>query len=217
MIAFLVAGLTFFSTLIGGLAALKFKDKLHLILAFAAGAVVATALLEILPLVRFPILSAIGFLFFHLLARLGKGEHLGTISAGGFSIHSFFDGLGIGLGFLTSFQLGLVISLAVLAHDFSDGLNTTTVILRNNGNTAKAILWLVVVAATPLLGVLASTMIPSSRYLLPYVLSFYFGFFLYLGASDLLPEAHHRHSSTLTTLATVVGFGVIYFLTRITL
>lgn len=239
MLALFVAILTFFSTLLGGFLALRFKDKLHLILAFASGAVVATALFELLPeiveqsgnynlnLNNLLVFSAVGFLLFHTVERVivfqnckhseteeSGHQHVGILSASGFSVHSFFDGLGIGLGFLTSFQLGLVISLAVLAHDFSDGLNTATVILRNKGDRSAAIKWLVLDAAAPMVGVLASVVLGSGwQGVIPYVLAFYFGFFLYLGASDLLPEAHHRHSSYLTILATLVGFGVVYLVT----
>lgn len=231
MIAVLVTFLTFCSTLLGGFAALRFKDKLHLILAFASGAVVATALFEILPelinqaqtanlfLPNLFLFSAAGFLFFHSLEKIFTFHKIagqGHLLAGGFSVHSFFDGLGIGLGFLTNFQLGLVISLAVLAHDFSDGLNTTTVILKNKGNPRQAVKWLFIVATTPLLGVLTSFIIHNSLFIIPYVLAFYFGFFLYLGASDLLPEAYHRHSSYPTLLATFAGFAVIYLVSSLT-
>ncbi len=226
MIAFLCAALTFFSTLLGGYLALRFRDKLHLVLAFASGAVVATALFEILPeiiqqsqMTNLPItnllvFSAFGFLLFHTLEKVlafQKIKDQGHFAASGFSIHSFFDGLGIGLGFLTSFQLGLVMALAVLAHDFSDGLNTATVILKNRGTQKQAIFWLLLDAIAPILGVLTVFFLEPRTYnLIPYVLSFYFGFFLYLGASDLLPEAHHRHSSYFTLLATFAGFGLVY-------
>lgn len=226
--AFFIAFLTFLSTLFGGFIAIKFKDRLHLVLAFASGAVIATALFELLPeiisqanqsnllITNLLTFSAIGFLLFHIIDRGSIfHHHIGTVSASGFSIHSFFDGLGIGLGFLTNFQLGIVISLAVLAHDFSDGLNTTTVILKNKGNIKKAIFWLFIVALTPVLGVLVSQLLTPDSRLITYVLSFYFGFFLYLGASDLLPEAHHEHSSYLTIFATILGFVFIFLLTKI--
>lgn len=227
MLALFFTFLSFLSTLSGGLIALRFKDKLHLVLAFASGAVVATALFEILPeiisqsittklpITQLLVVSAIGFLLFHIIERVivfrHAHRHVGTLSASGFSLHSFFDGLGIGLGFLTSFQLGLVVSFAVLAHDFSDGLNTATVIIRNKGSRQQAILWLLLDALAPLVGVFASSIIHNSKFIiLPYVLSFYFGFFLYLGAADLLPEAYHRHSSHLTILATILGFAFVY-------
>ena len=227
MIAVFVAFLTFFSTLFGGFVALRFKDRLHLILGFASGAVVGTALFEILPEViaqakntgtpttSLFLFSALGFLLFHTLEKIFSFQKIagqGHLAASGFSIHSFFDGLGIGIGFLTNFQLGLIVYLSVLAHDFSDGLNTATVVLKNRGKKFQAIKWLVVVASTPILGVLASFLIPNAGIFMPYILAFYFGFFLYLGASDLLPEAHHRHSSYPTLIATFLGFALIYLI-----
>ncbi len=240
MIAVFVALLTFVSTLIGGFLALKLKDRLHLVLAFASGAVIATALFELLPevvelsgsqgipLTNLLLFTAGGFLLFHILERIivfqschdkdceKEGHrHVGILSASGFSIHSMFDGLGIGLGFLANFQLGLLISFAVLAHDFSDGLNTATVILRNQGNRRQAIKWIFVDAAAPLVGVGASFIFSSAVMFLPFIFAFYAGFFLYLGASDLLPEAHHRHSSYFTIIATISGFLMVYLLSAV--
>lgn len=238
MFAFLAVGLTFLAILAGGLVALRFKDRLHLVLGFAGGAVIATALFELIPemvelgelfgisLTNLLLISAFGFLFFHILERVvvfqsckdGKCEeehghqHVGVLSASGFSLHAFFDGLGIGLGFLTSFELGLVIALAILAHNFSDGINTATVILRNRGNQREAIKWVLVNAIAPIVGVGASFFLSGATNLLPYILSFYTGFFLYLGASDLIPEAHHRHSSYYTILATLMGFVAVYLI-----
>lgn len=237
MIAVFVALLTFVSTLFGGFLALRLKDRLHLVLAFASGAVIATALFELfpevvelsalkgIPLTNLLLFTAGGFLLFHILERVivfqschdhdceEEGhQHVGILSASGFSLHSMFDGLGIGLGFLTNFQLGLLISFAVLAHDFSDGLNTATVIMRNKGNRRQAIKWILIDAAAPLVGVGASFIFSSAVVYLPYIFAFYAGFFLYLGASDLLPEAHHRHSSYFTILATVLGFTMVYLL-----
>jgi len=234
MLPIFFAVASFFSTIFGGVLALRFKDKLHLILAFASGAVVSTALFELLPEIirlgneqqlttrNLMAFSVVGFLLFHIVERIlifsncqeashqKEGcQHVGIFSATGFSFHSFFDGLGIGLGFLASFQLGIVMAAAVLAHDFSDGLNTATVILKNQGSSAQAFWWVLLNAVAPLAGVLFSFAIKSSS-IMPYVVSFYFGFFLYLGASDLLPEAHHRHSSYLTIVATILGFAFVY-------
>lgn len=237
IIPVIVVSLTIISTLFGGYLALRLKDRLHLVLAFASGAVIATSLFELIPevvelsaihgipLTNLLLFTAAGFLLFHILERIvilqnchDEGceeeghQHVGVLSASGFSIHSMFDGLGIGLGFLTSFQLGLVISFAVLAHRFSDGLNTATVILRNKGSKSQAMKWIIIVALAPLAGVAVSVVFSQAVAILPFILAFYAGFFLYLGASDLLPEAHHRHSSYLTILATVCGFVVVYLL-----
>lgn len=237
---FLFAILTFFSTLFGGLFALRHKDKLHLILGFTSGVVVAVALFDVLPeVVRLTnqfklnfsdamIVTAASFLLFHLAQKsllLHSCEeedceerthtHIGILGASGFSLHSFLDGVAIGIAFSAGAKVGLIVSLAVIGHDFSDGLNTVSVLLRNKNSRNQAIYFLLLDATTPLLGVVfASFFVIPEKYLF-YLLSFFVGFFLYMGASDLLPEAHHKHSSFLTMGMTVLGFIFIFAVTRI--
>ncbi len=237
---YLFAILTFFSTLFGGLFALRHKDKLHLILGFTSGVVVAVALFDVLPeVVRLTnqfhlnfsdamIVTAVSFLLFHiaqksLLLHSCEEEdceerthtHIGILGASGFSLHSFFDGVAIGIAFSAGTKVGLIVSLAVIAHDFSDGLNTVSVLLRNKNSLRQAIYFLLLDASTPLLGVIFSSFIVIPEKYLLYILSFFVGFFLYMGASDLLPEAHHKHSSFFTMAMTVLGFGFIFMVTRI--
>ena len=81
----------------------------------------------------------VAFLVFHILDRFvvlhamkdGYPEHglqtSGMIKASGLSLHSFLDGVAIGAAFHAGFELGLVVAMAVIFHDFSDGLNTVTV------------------------------------------------------------------------------------------
>jgi hypothetical protein len=84
--------------------------------------------------------AAVGFLAFFGLERYTAmhrvREHihmittheqeLGALSAGGLALHSFLDGIAIGVGFQTSTQIGLLIALGIVTHDLSDGLNTVT-------------------------------------------------------------------------------------------
>jgi ZIP family zinc transporter len=116
----------------------------------------------------------------------------------------------IGLAFQASTAVGAVVAAAVLTHDFSDGINTVNLILRQSGRTKTALAWLVVDALAPVLGVLSTftfTLAPTS---LGLVLAIFSGFFLYLGASDLLPESFHSHSKIGTTLMTILGMVVLY-------
>ena len=80
----------------------------------------------------------------------------GAFGAASLSLHSFLDGVGIGLAFKVSTAVGAVVAAAVLAHDFSDGINTVTVVLKNRGRGLSALRWLAVDAIAPLAGV-AST------------------------------------------------------------
>jgi zinc transporter, ZIP family len=115
MAALLLTTVTFFSTLAGGLFALHFHDHLHLLLGFSAGVLIGVAFLDVLP-EALELGDASGVPVTTILLVLLAG----ILCAGGFSFHSFLDGAAIGIGFQASAQIGLLIALAVLVHDFSD-------------------------------------------------------------------------------------------------
>jgi ZIP family zinc transporter len=224
--------ITFFSTLFGGLFALWFKDKLHLILGFSAGAVIAVSFFDLLP----ESLSlgsrhyssgvitgmvAVGFLVYMILDRMallhfhaGEMKSKGNLSAGSLSLHSFFDGIAIGLAFQVSHSVGIFVAVAVIAHDFSDGLNTVSVVLKNKGDTRHAFRWLLADAVAPVLGVISTSFFRLQENTFSLVLAILCGFFFYIGASDLLPESQHEHPSLWTTITTLLGVGIIYFATN---
>jgi zinc transporter ZupT len=133
---------------------------------------------------------------------------VGALGAAGLSVHSFIDGLGIGLAFGLSTETGLLVLLAVLAHDFADGLNTVGFVLRQSGDRRRAIRWLAIDAAAPLLGAVVGSALSVSPETLGRMLAVYAGFFLYMGATDLLPHAH-EHPSVKRVLLTLAGFTVI--------
>jgi len=241
MVPVLLALTTFVSTALGGVFALRNRDRLHRILGFTAGVLLGVVAFDLLPEVHHlanttgtdftaPMIALVaGFLAFHIVEKLtvihsahedeyAPGHHhpqLGVVSAVALSVHSFFDGVGIGLAFQVSTTTGFAVAFAVIAHDFSDGLNTVTLMLLN-GNTSARSLWLLALdATTPLLGA-ASTLlfhVPDKELLL--YLGFFTGFLLYIGASDILPEAHASHPSRLTLLLTVAGTVLIFIVTRV--
>ena len=221
------------ATLAGGGFALQYQDKLHLILGFSAGAVLGVALFDLLPEAfdlagtdystpTVTLFVAVGFFTFMFLNRVlllhpedealaDHGHHRqGTLGAASLSVHSFLDGVAIGLAFQVSTTVGAVVATAVLAHDFSDGINTVSVILKNRGQGISALKWLLLDAVAPLLGVASTYFFTLSDAQLGIVLSLFCGFFLYIGASDLLPESHHRHPRVLTGLMNIMGAAVIW-------
>jgi zinc transporter ZupT len=223
----------FVATLLGGLLALKFKDRLHLILGFSAGAILGVAFFDLLPeamelgQVYFDtstLLSfvALGFVLYMVLDRTiilhthAHGDdhshaHRGQFGAGSLSIHSLLDGIAIGLAFQVSSSVGIIVAIAVLVHDFSDGMNTVNMILKNNGSKESALSWLLTDALAPILGVIITLFFTLPENILGTILALFSGFFLYIGASDLLPESHHGHPTKWTTIATIVGMSVMYF------
>lgn len=234
MIALILGCAAFCSTMIGGSLALKLRDKLHIILGFSAGAVVAVAFFDLMPealelggktheLSTVVAFTAVGFLLYLVLDRLillyshaleSDEKELvasrGHVRAGSLSIHSFLDGVGIGLAFQVSTAVGATVAAAVLAHDFSDGINTVNVVVRHGGERKKALRWLLVDAIAPVVGVIVTLLFAVSKESLGLLLALFAGFFLYIGASDLIPESYHQHPQFLTTAMTVVGMAVLY-------
>jgi ZIP family zinc transporter len=137
------------------------------------------------------------------------------MGAGSLSIHSFLDGFAIGVAFQASHAIGLVVTAAVLVHDFSDGLNTVNMVVKSGGNRKNALRWLMVDALAPVMGATASLLIALPPDALSIILALFSGFFLYIGASDLLPESHHAHPRFLTTITTLLGAGTMYGVTKI--
>ncbi len=232
---------TFFSTLFGGLFALRHQKRLHDIMSFTAGVLIAVCFFDIMPeifslvqehhLDPTPSLIAlvIGFLVIHILEKLAvihssheheyashKHPSVGVISASGLSFHSFLDGVGIGLGFHVNAHVGLLIALAVIAHDFSDGLNTVTLMLSNKNSKKRSLLFLLLDAITPVLGAASTYIFTIPDDVLRLYLGFFAGFLLYIGASDLLPEAHSQKSSFKMIGLTILGVLFIFIITRFT-
>ena len=121
----------------------------------------------------------------------------------------------IGLAFQVSAAVGAVVAVAVLVHDFSDGINTVNLVLKNGGKKSEAFRWLLADAVAPVLGAVSTFFITLPSSSLGIILALFAGFFLYIGASDLLPESHHAHPTKLTTIMTVLGVGVLYLAIRL--
>jgi zinc transporter, ZIP family len=233
--AIIFACLTFVSTCFGGIAAMRLRDRLHLLLGFSSGAVIAVVLFDVIPEIfdisgdATPVMPivALGFLAFFGLERLTAlhrsrehahqtGVHpaeFGIIAAAGLSVHSFLDGFAIGVGFQTNYRIGLLIALAVISHDFSDGLNTVTVVIAHGNAIERAMRWLIVDAAAPMVGAASALLLRPGEAVLPWLLAFFAGAFLYIGASDLLPEAR-EHDSPVVGIATTAGMLLMFLISR---
>jgi zinc transporter ZupT len=223
---------TFFMTLLGGLLALGLPDRLHLILGFSAGAVIGVAFFDLIPeaiTLATPAHSvdavlaavAIGFLVYMILDRTiaphgHKGPRTellwqrGALGAASLSVHSFLDGFAIGLAFNVSASVGWIVSAAVLAHDFSDGVNTVGIVLGKKGGNRSAFGWLLIDALAPVIGAASTLVVHFPEDVLGFCLALFAGFFIYISASDLLPESYHDHPTRWTTAMTLLGIATVY-------
>ena len=164
-----IACATFASTVSGGLLALRLRDKLHLILGFSAGAVLGVAFFDLLPesigfgggtsagtLLADTALGFFGYLVIDRFALMHSAETPATarrrpLGALLLCLHSLLDGIAIGLAFQASRAIGVVVAVAVLSHDFSDGINTMNLVLKSGVGRRGAWYWLLADAIAPAL------------------------------------------------------------------
>jgi ZIP family zinc transporter len=121
--------------------------------------------------------------------------------------HVFIDGLALGLAFQVGNSLGYAVFIAILAHAFSDGLNTVSLLVKSGHWTKTSFMLLGADALMRISGAALATYIVFSEPSMAIYLAAFSGFVIYLATSHILPEAHSRHPSKLTMLATV--FGVV--------
>lgn len=220
-------------TFLGGLFSLRFRNQAHLITSFSAGVVIGLAFFDLLPesiellsidnLSVVSILIALGFTIYLVLDRAFHGSHAnedgvshvetgsrGILRASSLVIHSFLDGASIGFAFQVSTSLGFLVAMAVLAHKFSDGINTVTAIIKDGGKKIRAMKFLVLGSVAPGFGIVSTMFVQVSEGTLGMILALFCGFFLYIGASDLIPESYHKHPTKLTTFMTVLGMVFIF-------
>jgi ZIP family zinc transporter len=240
MIPILLAAVTFVSTLAGGFTALRYRDNLHRLLGYTSGVILGVVAFDLLPEMFDMMKSSnqaptgamlalvVGFLLFHIVEKsilihhTHEGEYVahhhpdvGVFSALALAGHSFLDGVGIGLGFQVGEGVGIAVAIAVIAHDFSDGLNTVGLMLAHDNKPKRAVMLLFLDAAAPILGALSTLFFHLSADGLLLYLGFFAGFLLYIGASEILPEAHSKHSSYVTIALTVIGAGFMFGVTRL--
>ncbi len=197
--------------------------------AFAAGALLGTAFLDLLPealeaseasnisehAVFFWVLA--GILLFFLLERFihwfhHHHEHVGEIKKPtstlillGDSIHNFIDGVAIAITFMIDPALGVVTTLAVGAHEIPQEIGDFGVLLKA-GYSRKKVLWFNVLSAcAALAGALLTYLIgPSIAAYLPILLAVTAGFFIYIALSDLVPEIHAWGTKKLAVIESIL-------------
>ena len=241
MDAVIFSVVAFFSTLMGGLAAARLRARFGVLASFVAGVLIAVPLFDLLPEAltlgtqanipprHIMYVVAAGFLFLFTLDRYisvhricegGQCRNVRHPQAGWFgaselSIHSFMDGFAIGLGFQVDVRAGLIVALAVIAHDFSDGINTVTIMLDAGNSLRSSLRMLVLDAVAPVLGAVSTLFVTPPQWYLAYLLPFFAGGFLYLGASDLLPEAHEQNPPLVSLVSTLAGFALIFAVVQV--
>jgi ZIP family zinc transporter len=216
------------ATLLGGLLALRLEGRASLVLGLAAGVVLGVAVFDLIPeaielgagvhdvhaLFACVGLGIAAYLLLHQLPASTVPQaaawqaHLGPASL---TLHSFIDGVMIGIAFQVSHDVGWLVAAAVLTHDLADGINTVSLSLARSG-PRLARRWLLINGAAPLTGTMVGLLLQVSPADMALLLAVFGGVFLYIGACELVPRSHARDPRLRVTLATLAGMGVMYLL-----
>jgi ZIP family zinc transporter len=231
--AIFLAALTVASTALGGILALKAKDRFHLVLGLSAGLLLGLVGFDLLPEVfqessvtggvpTVSIAILIGFLLLHISERRfgghepvdseyghdhSHGSIAGGIGAVAMAGHVFLDGAALGLAFKVSNKLGIAVFIALLVHAFSDGLNTVSMLVKSGNWKSTSKMLLIIDAIARIGGAALGTYLTFEGNFITIYLALFSGIVIYVATSHILPEAHSHHPSRWTFAAT--GAGVI--------
>lgn len=236
LVAALVSASAFASAVVGAFLALRIVRQVGPLIGFGAGIRIGAAYFDLVPesvehlgdsLDLAMLFTAVGFLAFYAIEKLttihvgheaaselDHGEahhrHVGFLGAIGMSLHSLLDGVALAAGLIVGGGLGLVIAFVVVVHRFSDGIAVVSFLVASRTPRPEIWRWVAIVALAPVLGVILGLLIPVPDVVLGGMLAIFAGFFLYIGAAELLPEAHRSGRSQWIVVATLAGVAAVY-------
>jgi zinc transporter ZupT len=182
---------------------------------FASGILVSAAFLELIPQADVStnaLIVLLGFFTFYLVEKAimlhscGEAEceahTVDWISIVGMASDNIVDGIGIAIGYATNLSLGLVVTLAVIAHEIPQGFTTAALATRSGFRVWRIIIFLLIAGAMYPIGAALASLIPANFYTM--AIAFVAGDFIYIGAGDLLGEAHKKFNSRVV-ISVVLG------------
>ncbi|HUW78744.1 MAG TPA: ZIP family metal transporter [Candidatus Nanopelagicaceae bacterium] len=236
--AIALASLTGVGTALGGLLAFRTKDRLHLVLGLSAGLLMGLVAFDLLPEVfqtndsKFGGIRAVsiamvfGFVLLHFVEQF-FGSHeptdsdyghahkhqaniggvFGAVAMGG---HVFLDGLALGVALHVGSKFAIPVLIALMSHAFSDGLNTVSFLVKTKRWNRYSVLLILFDVGARVSGAAIGTAFKPNTSFVTIYLAVFSGFIIYLATSHILPEAHSRHPSRMTLVATLVGIGIMW-------
>lgn len=197
----------------------KLKDTIvHILVPFAAGALLATGFFELLPEAMHYVEEAhesgqeinifiwvlFGILFFYLLERgihwfqyhrkATTGEHKGAtvpLIIIGDSVHNLIDGMAIAITFLVDPTLGVLTTIAIAAHELPQEIGDFAVLLHEGMSAKKVFFYNFLSAMLAVVGAVIVVVLGESiEWIFPYALAMTTGFFIYIALANLLPSIH---------------------------
>ena len=238
MLVIALAATTVLATFLGGMLALRAKDRFHLVLGLSAGLLLGLVGFDLLPEIfemntdnligvrTISVALIAGFLSLHFIEQFAGShepaesdyghEHThaveiaGTVGAIAMAGHIFLDGVALALAFKVSDALGFAVFIAMLVHAFSDGLNTVALLVKTGQWRSRGKYLLAVDAIARVCGAAIGSALTISDSNLAIYLAVFSGIVIYLATSHILPEAHSKHPSKVTMLATLAGVVIMW-------
>jgi len=238
MLVIALAATTVLATFLGGMLALRAKDRFHLVLGLSAGLLLGLVGFDLLPEIfemntdnligvrTISVALIAGFLSLHFIEQFAGShepaesdyghEHThsveiaGTVGAIAMAGHIFLDGVALALAFKVSNALGYAVFIAMLVHAFSDGLNTVALLVKTGQWRSRGKYLLAVDALARIGGAAIGSALTINDSNLAIYLAVFSGIVIYLATSHILPEAHSKHPSKVTMLATLAGVVIMW-------
>ena len=217
-----------------------FREKilnkiLFYLVSFAAGTLLGAAFLDLLPEAleggfkeSVPVFILLGILSFFALEKFFYWHHHHTgheneeahgftyLNMIGDAIHNFLDGAVIAVSFMNSTALGIIATIAIIAHEIPQEIADFSILIYGGFSKAKALVFNFLTALTAVVGALVayffSNAIENSSIFLT---SLAVGGFIYIASTDLIPEIHKEKDfkkSMLQLLMLALGIGLIWFI-----
>jgi len=198
-----------------------FDRILILIVGFAAGGLIGGAFLHLLPeaiekeaSTNVFFYALLGFSVFFLMERYFHWRHCHEgvcdihiftyLNLLGDGVHNFMDGLIIAASFLTDFRLGIITTLVVILHEVPQEIGDFGILIYGGFSRKKALFFNFICSLAAILGALAGyTLSAVMENLSLFLISFTAGGFIYIGASDLIPELHRQKNPKKANVAFV--------------
>ncbi len=206
-------------------------------LAFSSGVLLGSTFFELLPegVELLPdgvfLWTLIGFISFFCLEKVIQWHHhvegrhiheekpLAYLTLLGDGIHNFTDGAVIAASYLVSVPLGVTTTLAIIAHEVPHELSDFMILIHGGLSNKRALFYNFLSATTAIAGTVLVLLV-SSRFadMEQYLVPFAAGNFLYIAASDLIPELltkRHGTTSVIQVIILIVGISVVPLVSRL--
>ncbi len=147
---------------------------------------------------------------FHIHDKTVLDPRHGTIGLSALTVHGFMDGFVIPVSFSAGTQVGTVVTLAVVLHQIPDSFAALSLALGATESKWQALLYVVITALdTPVGIVLGAVLVGLGSFMIPLGLGVTAGTFIYVSASDLVPELQHKTRSLFVVVSMILGFVLV--------